>query len=114
MGDLPIDKRAYGLLFREWEREGWAEPSAELRRYVDSLPYTPEEIDDGLDLIVDSAGRTLGQSMKIEDLHLEQLDALLIAGIIEICESGWQLTDRGRRFSDVLDHYAQATFRKIR
>jgi hypothetical protein len=33
---------------------------------------------------------------------------------MEMGDSGWQLTEHGHLFSDLLDHNAQATLRKIR
>jgi hypothetical protein len=113
MGDLPVDNRAFGLLFRLGEQEGLVEPCEQLRQHVESLPFTAEEIDLCLGLLVDADGRTLGGTLDVEQLDGSQVGQLVLEGMIEMSESGWKLSPRGQLFSDLLETYARATFTKI-
>jgi hypothetical protein len=85
-----------------------------LRDHIDSLPYTAQEIDRGLLLLTDPAGRTLGGTLELDHLDGWHLALLSVEDMIGMSDSGWKLSPRGQLLSDLLDRYAQATFRTTR
>jgi hypothetical protein len=111
MTTRPVDKRALGLVMREAERRGVLEPPNKLRDRVESLPFTPEEIDLGLELLVDPDGRTLGGTLDVAQLDGRHVGQLVLDRLIEMSESGWRLTTKGQTLSRLLDAYADPNYR---
>jgi hypothetical protein len=96
------EKRALGERLRQAERLGWIAPSEELAELVASCPYSAEEIDRGLKLLVSDSGLTVGGM-----LALDQLSDRWLAELLRSFKYGRMAANRkGIAIGRLLDQYS--------
>jgi hypothetical protein len=104
--ERPVERHALGLVMRRAERVGICAPPSALRGFVAKLPYSAEEIDRGLELLVSSEGRTLGGTLEISALPEGWIAELVDEGLVDLEPAGPRLTAKGRDFTRLLGEYA--------
>lgn len=95
MTSSPVEQRAFGLLVREVEQT--------LRERLACLPYSDGEIDEALALLVSAEGRTVGGTLRVDELGPMWTHDLWVAGMIKNDSGRWVLSDKRRDMSRLLD-----------
>ncbi len=104
---LPHDRRALGLIMRQAEQSRLIHGPAELRSLISSLPYTADEIDRGLELLVSPDGKTMGGTLELSALDEDWIDQLLLEELIVASDTtGWTLTEKGEALVHILAAYS--------
>jgi hypothetical protein len=107
----PAERRALGLVMRQAERRGFVTPPPELLVITSTLPWSADEIDHYLDLLVTPEGRTIGGTAVLAELKGQRLDELALNELIKIADDGnWILTEKGQRISQLLTEYADSKY----
>jgi hypothetical protein len=108
-GPRPEDRRAVGWALRKAERQGLVAAPEPLRSAISALPYSDEELDTRLELLVGPRGQTLGGAISLTEMTDPWRGRLLAAGMIEQdIEGEWAFTETGCTINWVLDSYASS------
>jgi hypothetical protein len=105
---VPCERRAFAKVIRELERAGACRPAEELRQLIESSGYLAQEIDRGIELLVSDEGRTVGGTLRLDQLADSWRDELEREGMIsEDPVRARVFTAKGATISRLLDAYAE-------